>query len=305
MSSTLYDGWVPHTAPYSTPPTITGGAYYFGLNYEDKSPPIDSQLTRDIQEIEKYSQYYPSLSASNKPGDQISAKFIPVNGIFNHWFFGKAAAISGGYTITNMDGSAYKPRIGAFSQSGTKKIFDYGLVFGSLNLEYANQRFGVSMQGKSIGHGSTTSNPSGYTYPSSISTPFDHLASMTWDGDTVLPSRFSGQFMQNLQPFIGSNGLNQAISEFTIQKGAYNLQFVSDYGELLVTDYEDGSLKAFIYKVAKAADPTKYLQYTHNCMIKSLIPTRVYGEEIIWSAVLAVEDTSVEIKDGTTGFYGT
>lgn len=297
------DGWIAHALPYTTPPTMTALSY-FGLNIEDKTPPITTPFEQMVEEITSYGVYYPSLEAGDNPNDKISTKFIPVNGIFNNWFFGKVSDNAGIKTVVNMDGLSRKPRIATWQQSGSKKYHHYANVFGNLDMSWEKNRLMVSMFGKGQDHGESALTPT-YTYPSGISSQFTHINLCTWNAVDLYPTRLRFVGSQNLTPIPGSNGKYQAINEFDTQFGIYNIQFISASGEAIWDDFLAKEKREFIWRIIKSVDNTKYMKYTQNAMILSLIPTRVLGQSTVWSAVFKIENVSAEINDGVANsFYG-
>ncbi|WP_371805471.1 hypothetical protein [Candidatus Lokiarchaeum ossiferum] len=296
------DGWVAHPIPYTDTPTMTA-LYNFGLNLPDRNANINLQLQNNINSTNLYGQYYPDLSAGSQQNDQFSVKFQPVNALPFYWMLGKVSGTTT-KTIINMDGLARKPRIATFSQVDSKKWHNYANVFGSLSLEFNESFLQCSLIGKGLSHGSNSLSPT-FSYPSSVSSTYNNITVCTWSSTSLSPYRLKMDLQQNLQGFIGSDGFYQEISEFAPIIGTYNMQFLSDDGEALVSDFENQEKRSFVWKIVKPTDPTKYLQFTADCMIKSLLPARIHGQETVWSAVMLMEDISVESVDGLLdSFYG-
>ena len=83
----VQDGWIYHTL--GTPSDFAAALNKFGLSLEDSKPPIDIQLSLEIQRTEIYGNYEPQLSPGNMPGNAINQTFQPVNGLPWYWMLGK------------------------------------------------------------------------------------------------------------------------------------------------------------------------------------------------------------------------
>lgn len=302
MSITLLDGWVAHAQPWATPPTMSA-LNYFGLGLEDGKPPIDAPFEMSINKIEQYGIYSQSLSSIVGPADKVGVRFQPVNGIFLNWMFGKVSGAAT-KTIVNMDGTARKPRIACWQQNGTDKYHNYAVMFGDLSLEWAQNRLMVSMIGKGQVHGLSAESPT-FTFPTSIKTAFHHIESMTFGATSLNPMKIGLQAGHTLIPIPGQNGYFQELNEFAPIKGIYTLQFEATEGASLLADMRAGTKRSFVWKIAKGDDPTKYIQPTSDCLIRSCVPYRMYNNSIVWTAVLESEDFSIEVVDGVAdAFYG-
>ena len=62
-----------------------------------------------------------------------------------------------------------------------------------------------------------------------------------------------------------------------------------------------------VYELNSSVDAVgdEYMEYTQDCMMLNLIPTRMLGEEVVWSSIFYTEGISAEVKDGVANsFYG-
>jgi len=314
MTNILEDGWVPHPAPYSTPPVFTS-AYKFGLNLPDKKAPLETPVNMDLNQTEVLGQYFFDLSKGDLKNEQHAIRFIPVNGLPLYWFYGKAtektAPGSEIYVVENMDGSERKPRLGTWQKTADQNLAHEGVAFNDYSMGWARGGFlGMSLLGKGLkfGEGSAAAtSPASYTFPDSVQDGFFHMDSMSWAGGSLFPSMFTVGGTQVLTSIPGNDGFNQEITEFNPQKGAVNIQCGAANGEALMADALAGTKRDFIWKILKASDPTLYIQLTAtNAMINTLIPDRVQGRDTIYSGTIALGAVEFEIKDGITteAFYG-
>jgi len=297
------DGWGVHAVPYDTDPVATA-LYRFGIPLATKDRPVDFALEKQVFEKEVYGSYEPDCEIVVLPGDKISARFMAVNGIFLHWFFGKVTAGAGTLkTVTVMDGSAEKPRIWIYHQTGTKKYHNYAVVFGDLTIDFSQNLLAVSMIGKCQLHGADVRTPT-FTYPANvgateIKTMYDHLDYIQWNSaDLYLDGKAQGSFRQVLKAYPDSNGeYHQAISENSTIHGVYTIQFQSASGEAMMADYLAGTTRVFAFKYTKKSDPTKYITFSHNAYIASLIPSGTLGEPITYTGIIVCNDYSFPIDD--------
>lgn len=303
MSSILKDGWGVHAQPYDTDPVATA-LYYFGIPIETKDAPVDFPLEKKVVEKEIYGDYEPSCEVFILPGDKVGVRFMPVNGIFLHWFFGKVTAGAGTLkTITVMDGTVRIPRIWIFHQTGTKKYHNYATVFEDLILDMEKNQLAVSMIGKCQKHGADSRTPT-FTYPADITpteikTMFNQLDYIQWNsGDLYLAGKFQGNFRRVLKGYPDNNGeYYQEISESSTVHGIYTIQFHTVSGELIMDDYLAGTSRLFAFKYTKQDDPTKYITFSHNAFIASLMPLRIKGEPTLYTAVIVCDDYSFPVDD--------
>lgn len=300
---TVYDCFVNHGEPYSTPPDYSTDVYYLGIIPSDLKGVLETPFNWRLSQTTTYGSYSPTINTGPKYLDQITARFVPVNNLFLYWMFGKVSGTTT-KTISPMDGAARKPRLGLWQTTDNLKYECNGSVFGNLDLEYSDGNgVLVSLLGKGLDHGENTDSPT-KSYPSSIDTPFAHFNTCTWNGNNVLPSRFRFMGQQSLTPYPDVNGeYYQDINEFAPIFGTMNIQFTSAQGETIMSDFRSQTSRTFIWKFTKA-DPTKYFQVSSTCKIMSMIAVRSYLDPVVYSATLLSQAPTITGIDGVAdAFY--
>lgn len=304
----LSDVWANQASPFTTPTFSNDDYYYFGANREDHIAPLDGLFPdQEINEQEIYGQYFPNLSTGTNPASKLSAKFVPVNGLPFYWMLGKAVDSGGNVTtITPMDGTAAKQRLSWWSETETIDKYVDGVVIGTLDLAYEMNRLGMNLTGMGLTHGLAASEPDTKTYPSNISSIYDVWNDGEWNSSDIQILRCNARFTQKLTGFPAAAGdVNGQISEFSTILSAWNVQMTATSGASLEADFRAGTARNFYSKWIKGKDSDKYIAITQNCLIKQLIPTRIFGNATLYSAVLVGASPSVAVKDGVAiSFYG-
>lgn len=296
--ATYNEGYYTQTSVTQEADLGSTGLYYVGIPTEEGKPIITIGLAENLKLRDVMGQYYQEIESGLQLADRISLDFVPTNSRFLYWMLGKRTTSTGTRTISNMDGSARKPRLSVWKQVNNDKRHAYGVVFESMSLNWENNQLNLIMSGKGMAHGTDAYSPS-ITHEGSISTVWNHMESMTWDGDTLVPYKFSGQITQPITPMIGYAGHYQEINEFAPIGGTYNLIVSATNGEAMLTDFESQTPKDFIWTVKKADDNTKSMTFTHtNCRIRQINATEIIGYEPIYNVLLQIEGISVAVTDG-------
>lgn len=273
---------------------------YFGVPTEDGKPILTIGLGEDLKLRDIMGQYYQEVESGLQLADRISLNFIPTNAKPLYWMLGKETdtAVGAERVISNMDGTARKPRISVWKQVNNDKRHVYGTVFESMTLNWENNQLNVMMSGKGMKHGTDAFSPS-ITPEGSISTVWNHMSAMQWNAGDLVPYKLTGSFNQPILPMIGYGGYYQEINEFAPLGGTYNLIVTATNGETMLADYASQTPRTFTWTVKKADDNTKQMIFTHtNCRIRQINATEIIGYEPIYNVLLQIEGSSVAVTDG-------
>lgn len=303
MSEEFEDGWILTPSPtYPTDGNAMDNLYYFGLILPDGHAPLDIPLQMNINVLEQFGQYFFDLIKGDIVIDREAIRFVPVNGLFLWWFYGKVTHAGGGvFTVTNMDGTTRKPTLATWQKSAAQHLYQNGVVTNDYVIEWVKGGFlKAAILGKGLDHGEGAATPA-YTFPDSIDTMFDVIDTLTWNGGDLFASLWRMSGAQTITPIPGNNGFYQEIADMTPSSGAMTVQCTATNGEAMMADFLAGTKRDIVFKIIKSKDNTLYMELTAtNAMIGSCIPLRIIGQPTIWTVVFAIGAVSWEIKDGTT-----
>jgi hypothetical protein len=293
---TLSDAWT-----YEESPHDLSALYYFGLNPLDQKAVQSMDLDFNVQEDKVYGQYYPTLTSGSTYGDKLSAHFVPVNALPFYWMLGKATDADGVKTITNMDGTALKPRLDLWQQTDTHKYHHYGSIISNLKMEWDGYGLDMTLGGKCTEHGIDTNTPT-KAFPddgaNEIYSLYNHISSMTWNSTALSPLKLELNLQHEVKGYPDTDGqFYSALGEFSPISGTYHLQFTSTDVADIITDAVAQTTRSFVWKIDKAEN-THYMQFTSNAKIVSMIATRDLNRGLqIWDVLMKIEGMSIESLD--------
>lgn len=300
---TLSDGW-----KYEESPHDLTTVYYFGLNPLDQKAVISGDIDLNVHEDQVYGQYYPTLTSGSKFGDKLSAHFVPVNALPFYWMLGKVSDADGVKTITNMDGSALKPRLDFWQQTDTLKYHHYSTVISHLKMEWDKYGLDISLNGKCGEHGVDTNTPT-KTFPddgaAEITSVFNHINSMLWNVTSLTPLKFQLDLNQEVKGYPDTDGeFYSALGEFSPISGIYHLQFTSTQVADLITDALAQTSRTFAWQIDKAGND-HYMAFSSTAKIVSLVPTRDFNRGLqIWDVMLKIGAITITaVDDLANSFY--
>jgi len=297
---TLNEYWLAE-ATIEANATLNNVAMYLFGNYQDAQGTelADLAIMNQPNEVLEQGLSYKTFTVGNQPLDNLQIRYLPVNGLGAKWSLGSVSNDGAGlHTITNFT-TARKPTISVYKRGDYHKDYAYGCVCGSTDWAF---QLGVPLMCthtfKGRTNGKTTDVPSGATYPSSVSSPFQLLDYWKWGPSDALVEYgiegFRKQEVQELKPFMGPLGFYSDINEFTQIESVWTVIFkegvdvsaiITDQFLLTSAGANTGTARAIDAKILKAVDNTKYIRFYNSSAIcidmrkESVIgqPTRYTG----------------------------
>ena len=302
------DGWVNHPLPYSTKPSLTT-VNKFGLRLEDGNPMVNYQLNRNVKNYDVMGNFQAQIAMGINPLEGISVSLQPVNLLPLYWMYGKVSDNTGVKTIEVFDGTTRKPRITISSKTDNTILGLYGVVFQSLNLEWAQNRLKCTLAGKGLDFETITA-PTTYEFPKNassneISSVFNVIDHFSWNSVNYNILNFSLQSQHaNLQGFPDNSKKYAEISEFSGINHVITVQILSDSNTpTFIDDHFNNTERAFEFKIKKADDLTKYLTISGNGRIYNMVPTRIVDGVNVWQLVIVLSDITITGMDDIANSY--
>lgn len=305
------EGWAYHSPdgtglPWDTDPTMTS-LYNFGYYPPDNSAIINKSEKYNAERIQQIGQYNTSINLGNKPNRDMPGNFGLINGLPIYWMLGKVSDSGGVKTISVLDGTARKPRLGIRQEIDSINYQTYMCTMHRLALDWTDNLLWGSpswMAGKHIRESVIT--PS-YSYPSNLANKFDVLTAMTWNSNSVRPTTFHSEMNQALTPLPGADGYDVEISEFT-PVTAYNaMQFLGNEAENagMIDDFDNGTTREFSWTVKQSADQTRYITYTGNGYLIDKDSTKGNGIQTFYNFNIWMTSLQFTVNDGlANALYG-
>jgi len=312
---TLKEGWAYHVADGNgawvvTDPTMTA-LNKFGLLGSNDSSFISNKYSVNASYVKQVGNYDTSIHMGNTPNDGISINSGLINGIPLYWMLGKATESAGVFTISNLDGSARKPRIGIRQEIDARYYENYGVTASNLTLSYANNALWSNMNAIGMKNELSTDTSPSYGYISDVLTPFNVLTNMTWDNGVgtpveLKPTTFKTQMRQNLSPFMGEDGYYEEISEFAPIEAMHAMQFLGSEAEAagMIADFHAKTSGTFTWKVKKASNPEHYIECTGTGNLIDETSVHGRGLETYYNFAIWCTSLSFEVKDGVDKTLG-
>jgi len=307
---TLKEGWMYHTpaatgVPWATDPDMAA-LYKFGYLPQSNSSILNRSDNINAQRISQVGVYNNTIHMGGRANDDFSASFGMINGIPLYWMLGKAEEAADVFTISTMDGSARKPRIGTRQEIDNKNYDTYGLAASRLTLGFGNNMLWSDMSFMGCVDKLDVATTPTYTLPSSVGKPFNHLYSMTWDGASLYPIAFRTEMNQGLVGFRDEDGENEEISEFSEISCSHAMQFKASEVEAagMVEDYRAKSKKTFTWTVKKAGDTDKYVTCTGDGYLIDQEIVKGYDMNTVYGYAIWVESLTFTVKDGVDKTIG-
>lgn len=267
----------------------------------DKKPILDIGITEDVVARNVYGQGYQSLEAGPQRADFITARFHPVNAKWLYWMLGKRTAATGTRTISNLDYTARKKFISVWKQTNDLKMHCYGTLFEScrFSMQQGNSPI-VNLIGKGLSIGSDAYAPViAWDGASLIKSRWDHIDSMSWDGDSLTPYAITMDLKQNTKPMPGYDGSNQDIDGQKPVFGTINAVCTAAQGEVAFVDWEASSPKTFEFTVGKSEEATHSMAGTFaNARLMKVDKIEEFGISPIYNLLMMLQTTSFVVTDG-------
>ena len=267
----------------------------------DKKPILDIGITEEVVGRDVYGQGYQSLQAGPQVADFVSARFHPTTGEFLYAILGKRSAATGVRTISNLDFTARKPFYSVWKQTNDLKIHCYGVLFDScmFSMQQGNSPI-VNMVGKGLSIGSNDFTPTiTWEGAAEIESRWDHIDSMSWDGDPLTTYGFTMNLKQNVKPMPGYDGSNQDIDGQKPVFGTIQAVCSAAQGEAAFVDWEESSAKTFLITIGKSTEATHTLAATFaNARLLKVNKFEGFGIEPIYTLLAMLQTSSVVVTDG-------
>lgn len=310
---TVKEGWMYHTPestglPWATDPTMTI-LYKFGYIPADNESIINKSDKIDASRIKQVGSYNSTIHMGNKPNGDISMNHGMINGLPLYWMLGDVSESSGVYTISTMDGSSRKPRLGIRQEIDTKNYHTYGLTMSRLNLSYNNNMLWAnhSWMGMKSELDAVPLTPS-YNYPSDVGNAYNVLTDMTWNSIALKPITFKTEMNQMLSPFMGEDGYYVEISEFSPIDVLHAVQFLDNESDNagMIEDFDNKTERSFSWTVKKAQDPTNYITCNGSGYLIDQNISKGYGIQTHYTYAIWCSALTFTVVDGLnkTIFYG-
>jgi len=260
-------------------------------------PIIDIGLTETIFEQQIHGQYYPTLQSGPHTADKVALSYIPTDARFLYWMMGKQTASTGTRTISNMDGTARKPYLSLWKQTNNLKRHVYGVPIEQMSLTMEQGKHPiVRLMGKGMKVATDSFTP---TISHTVSSPFDVLNAMTWDGDSYEPYGLTVNLKQSITPINDYSGVYQEFHDQTMISGSLNMVCGATNGETAIADWTAKTAKTFSFTLKKSSEPTHQIVGTfNNARIQDVVVNEVIGREPIYNIVALIESASFEVTDG-------
>jgi len=312
MTIAIKEGWIYHAPdgtglPWDTDPTMTA-LYKFGYLPANNSSIINKSDKILAERIRQVGQYSTSIHTGNKPNGDISMNFGMINGLPIYWMLGKATEAAGVFTISNLDGTTRKKRLGLRQEIDGKNFHNYGVTVNRLSLSYVNSMLWADMSAMGMKDELSVAASVTPTWPSDVGNAYNVLTAMTWDGVDLKPVTFRTEMSQSLSPFMGEDGYYTEISEFSPIEVMHAMQFLGSEAEAagMVEDFVAKSEKTFTWTVSKAQDATKYITCTGTGVLIDQDILKGYGLETFYTYAIWCSSLTFTVVDGLnkTTFYG-
>lgn len=284
-------------------------SYLFGLRPQGQEV-LNGDVGFQYSQPKKLGQWYTTPSGGNYPVNNLTATFIPVNGVPFWHMYGKCThtVADTTQTITSMTTTeGKKTTIKAFQQWDSNSKLDYfGLLTNSLNLSYDEKGLVVNqgMMGCKVAKSSAT--PTTPVLPddssnNEVTSPFNVFDSWTWNSNTMeRPKGFNMQAKQNVTGYMKSFGAyyNELTEHMPIFTG-FSAGVVGDTNfSNLWDDYWSKTTRTLTWKMLKANDVTKLFEVTaSDCLCHLVTPIRKGGEILGYTANFISGNVSIVVTD--------
>ena len=217
MTNEFEDGYIISPAtPYPDAPAAMDALSYFGLILPGGAAPIDVPLQMNVNLLEQFGQYFFDLVKGDIVIDREAIQFVAINGIFLWLFYGKVSeSPAGTFTVVNMDGASRKPTIATWEKTADQELYQNGVTVHDYVMEWMKGGFlKVALIGKGLDHGEGVGRTVVYTYPDDIASLFDHIDTLTWNGNDLFATLFRVGGAQKATGIPGNDGVFQEIADY-------------------------------------------------------------------------------------------
>jgi hypothetical protein len=264
----------------------------YKLGKDNKSAQLELKTMVVSSKAEQLGSFKTANSILSSRSDGVKVSNLLVNGIPLWLFFGKVTntVTDDTHTIT-IPAIAEMPleRIKVFQTVGSLTKVVHGVVFESLNLAFKiGNPIEITMAGKGLKEEFVAYTPATAEYPDSLSTTFNLLDSISWNGSSLFGQGISSIVMEcsrTLNEYMDINGVPIMINEFS---PIINTMAIISNSPItaLHTDFLAKTPRRIKFKVTKNTG-SEYLEV----------------DSVEATAYVIAEDPTVELNKITTYYY--
>ena len=317
MPTTIVDMFEQSEGPADESTMVGQTTHKWGGFAESRGYPLGLDFNVQLNQEEILGQSYANLdSGGNYPADPVKVNSsILVNGIPYHAVYGKADLVGGTYIadtvrdITNFTTTqVLKPRYHCAEVLGTLKEHEvFSVLFHDLNTSHIiGFPITFDMVGKGYKHQISAITLPTPTFPGTETGGFDILNTLEWNNVALTkPFMIQTKATQTVKATIGDDGYYVTITEWSPIFSAMVIGFRGVGNSGIWDDFHAKTKRSLQYKTLKGSDPTQYLDVNSAAnIVRSLVPVKVQGEIISFTAVIEMQNPVITARDGINdSFY--